>query len=190
MFQKKFHSTQFKLLRPERREIAVKQKKDAWMLSKYAKARGALLLSYAQIVVPSLCFALTIIGGPIKSANAQQDGGAASGMGTTGYERLAFEAADTNSDDLVSEAELARDAAVGFSSLDKDRSGTLTQSELGPHDPAMFSRIDTNGDGVLTFSEVMRNKTRAFAASDKNSDGGLSFEEMVEAASADRGAMQ
>ena len=31
------------------------------------------------------------------------------------YEKLAFEAADTNGNDLVSEGEFVRDAAVGFS---------------------------------------------------------------------------
>jgi EF hand len=146
-------------------------------------------MSSSRNLLPSLCFALALTGGSFNFANAQQAGGADPGMVTTGSERLAFDAADTNYDGLVSEAELARDAAVGFSSLDKDRSGTLTPSELGPHDPAKFSRIDANGDGVLTFPEVMRNKTRAFAAGDKNGDGGLSFEEMVEAATADDGAV-
>jgi EF hand len=159
------------------------------MLSRYEERRGALLKSSARIFAPSLCCALALVSGSFNFANAQQAGSAAPGMPTTGSERLAFDAADTDYDGLVSEAELARDAAVGFSSLDKDRSGTLTRSELGPHDPAKFSRIDANGDGVLTFPEVMRNKTRAFAAGDKNSDGGLSFEEMVEAASADDGAV-
>ena len=41
------------------------------------------------------------------------------------YERFAFEAADTDGDGFISEAELARDAAAGFSGLDQDRSGTL-----------------------------------------------------------------
>ena len=94
-------------------------------------------------------------------------------------DRLAFDAADTSGDGYVSEAELTRDAAVGFSSLDKDRSGTLTPQELGPHDPAAFARVDRNGDGVLTFTEVMINKTKGFEAADKNHDGLLSFEEMV-----------
>jgi Ca2+-binding EF-hand superfamily protein len=96
------------------------------------------------------------------------------------YERFAFEAADTDGDGFVSEAELARDAAAGFSGLDTDRSETLTADELGPHDPALFSRVDANGDGVLTFQEVMINKTRGFEDGDKNHDGRLSFEEMVD----------
>jgi Ca2+-binding EF-hand superfamily protein len=66
------------------------------------------------------------------------------------YERLAFDAADIDGDGFISEAELARDAAAGFSGLDQDRSETLTPEELGPHDPALFSRVDRDGDGVLT----------------------------------------
>lgn len=104
------------------------------------------------------------------------------------YEQIAFEAADTNDDGLVSEAELGRDAAAGFSSLDRDGSLTLRPDELGPHDPAEFSRIDTDGDGVLTFSEVMANKVRALQEGDKNEDGGLSFDEMVQSVEADEGA--
>ena len=75
-------------------------------------------------------------------------------------ERVAFGAADTNGDGYVSEAELARDAAAGFSGLDTDRNEKLTPQELGPHDPAWFARVDRNGDGVLTFTEVMINKTK------------------------------
>jgi Ca2+-binding EF-hand superfamily protein len=95
-------------------------------------------------------------------------------------ERFAFNAADTDGDGVVSQAELARDAARGFATLDKDGSMTLTPSELGPHDPAQFSRVDANGDGKLTFNEVMTNKVRAFSQGDQDKDGGLSFEEMVE----------
>ena len=94
-------------------------------------------------------------------------------------EHLAFDAADTNGDGFVSEAELARDAAVGFASLDKDGSMTLTPQELGPHDPAAFARVDRNGDGILTFTEVMINKMEGSKAADKNHDDLLSFEEMV-----------
>lgn len=102
-------------------------------------------------------------------------------------ERFAFDAADTNGDGFVSEGELARDAAVGFSALDKDRSETLTPEELGPHDPAQFARVDRNGDGVLTFIEVMINKTQGFKDGDKNHDGLLTFEEMVDEVKAEEG---
>lgn len=94
-------------------------------------------------------------------------------------ERFAFDAADTDGDGVVSQAEMARDAARGFATLDKDGSMTLTPGELGPHDPAQFSRVDANGDGKLTFNEVMTNKVRALNEGDKDKDGGLSFEEMV-----------
>ena len=157
------------------------------MLSQYQAGAAPALTPLLRKLVPSLCFAVAMVAGAAGSAFAQQADDTAAGTGGWSYERVAFEAADSNTDGLVSEAELARDAAAGFSSLDKDGSGTLTRQELGPHDPAKFSRIDTNGDGVLTFSEVMVNKTRAFAAGDKNDDGGLSFEEMVDAASIDQG---
>jgi hypothetical protein len=142
-----------------------------------ALALASALLSFA-------CCAVGTMVGMIGPAMAQEaDGGAAPGV----YERLAFDAADTDGDGLVSEAELARDAAAGFSGLDADRSETLTPEELGPHDPTMFSRVDANGDGALTFSEVMTNKTQAFEEGDENEDGGLSFEEMVDAVEAELG---
>ena len=102
-------------------------------------------------------------------------------------EHFAFDAADTNGDDEISEAELARDAAAGFSGLDVDRSLTLTPNELEPHDPAQFARVDKNGDGKLTFSEVMAHKSQAFKEADKNKDGYLSFKEMHDAVAAEVG---
>lgn len=102
-------------------------------------------------------------------------------------EHLAFDAADTNGDGVIDEAELTRDAAVGFAALDKDGNRKLTPSELEPHDPALFKKVDTNGDGVLTFKEVMTNKLRALQEGDKNHDGSLSFEEMVAVVEAEEG---
>lgn len=96
------------------------------------------------------------------------------------YEHVAFDAADSNGDGIVDEAEFARDAAAGFAGLDRNHDGKLTPAELGPHDPKQFARVDANGDGVLTFPEVMTFKMKAFKAADKNGDGGLSFEEMSE----------
>ena len=143
--------------------------------------QGNRLRTTATIAAPMfgsaayLALAMTLA--PLSAAGAQQgDPSPTPGV----YERLAFEAADTNGDGFVSEAELARDAAAGFSGLDRDRSETLTPEELGPHDPALFARVDRNGDGVLTFSEVMMNKARGFEDGDKNHDGLLSFEEMVD----------
>jgi Ca2+-binding EF-hand superfamily protein len=108
-------------------------------------------------------------------------------------ERLAFDAADTDRNGLVTEAELARDAAAGFAGLDTDRDERLsfeelaTADELGTVDMEAFSRIDADGDGQLSFTEVMRNKTRAFRAANENQDAGLSFEEMVDAVAAEQG---
>jgi hypothetical protein len=151
------------------------------MLTSHGRRPRSGAIAIAPILVPSAYIAVAMTLGATGTAVAQQADSAAPGF----YERLAFDAADTDGDGLVSEAELARDAAAGFSGLDQDRSETLTPQELGPHDPAMFSRIDTDGDGVLTFSEVMTNKTRAFEEGDKNKDDGLSFQEMVDEVEAD-----
>ena len=109
--------------------------------------------------------------------------GAAQAWAQTGpeftIEEIAFIAADTDGNNVVSEAEMARDAARGFATLDKDGSGTLTPEELGPHDAGQFKQVDANGDGVLSFAEVMANKMRALKAGDTDGDGGLTFEEMV-----------
>jgi hypothetical protein len=143
-------------------------------------------IAVAPSFVRALHIAIAMTLGAVGPTVAQEaDGGAATCPCT--YERVAFDAADTDGDGFVSEAELARDAAVGFASLDKDGSMTLTPLELGPHDPAMFARVDANGDGVLTFSEVMINKTRGFEEGDQNHDGLLSFEEMVDAVRAEEG---
>ena len=103
------------------------------------------------------------------------------------YEKIAFEAADTNGDNVVDEGEFARDAAAAFSGLDRDHDGKLSAEELGSPDPSTFARIDTNGDGFLTFTEVMTYKMKAFRAADKNNDGALSFDEMVGAVKAEVG---
>jgi hypothetical protein len=95
------------------------------------------------------------------------------------YEKIAFEAADTDGNNLVSEAEFVRDAAAAFAGLDFNRDGKLTAQELGPHDAKRFARIDANRDGSLTFNEVMTYKMKAFKAADTNKDDALSFDEMV-----------
>jgi Ca2+-binding EF-hand superfamily protein len=93
--------------------------------------------------------------------------------------RLAFEAADTDGDGFVSEAELARDTAASFAALDQDHDGYLTPDELGEHDPAAFARVDTDQDGRLSFGEVMANKLAEFRRADTNGDDRLSFEEFL-----------
>lgn len=122
-------------------------------------------------------------GGP---SLAQQSPPAGQAVGTPA-EEFAFDAADTDGDDKISEAELARDAAAGFSGLDADRSGTLTPAELEPHDPARFAKVDKNGDGKLSFGEVMAHKSQAFKEADKDKDGYLSFKEMRDAVAAEAG---
>lgn len=104
------------------------------------------------------------------------------------YEQLAFEAADTNDDNLVSEAEFVRDAAAAFSGLDRDRDDKLTPDKLGPHDARSFAKVDADGDGYLTFREVMKFKMTAFRSADKNGDGALSFDEMVSSVAAEVGS--
>ncbi len=125
-------------------------------------------------LVPALALATAV--GSSSIVLAQQSDGAPE----VNAEALAFDAADTDGDGFVSEAELTRDAAHGFATLDKNGDGKLAPGELAPHDPALFKKVDVNGDGFLTFTEVMTNKLRAFKLGDKNQDGGLSFEEMVE----------
>jgi hypothetical protein len=143
-----------------------------------------MAIAVAPMFGSAACLAIAMTLAVLSTAEAQQaDPNIPPGIA----ERLAFDAADTNGDGFVSEAELARDAAAGFSGLDKDRSGTLTPEELGPHDPALFARVDRNGDGVLTFTEVMTNKTQGFQDGDKNHDGLLSFEEMVNEVMAEEG---
>lgn len=125
-------------------------------------------------LVPALALVAAV--GSSGIALAQQSGGAPE----VSFEAVAFDAADTDGDGFVSEAELTRDAAHGFATLDRNGDGKLAPGELAPHDPALFKKVDANGDGFLTFEEVMTNKVRAFKLGDKNQDGGLSFEEMVE----------
>ncbi len=104
-------------------------------------------------------------------------------------EGFAFDAADTDGDGLVNEAELARDAAAGFVALDANGDGMLTPDELGEHDPAMFERVDANGDGGLSFDEVMDHKLLGLETADQDGDGALSFEEMTGGAAAEQGVM-
>jgi Ca2+-binding EF-hand superfamily protein len=145
--------------------------------------RRAVRAATAALLPPVWLFVAMTFG----TAVAQQaDAGLEPGL----YERFAFDAADTDGDGLVSEAELARDAAAGFSGLDSDGSGTLTPEELGPHEPERFERVDADGDGALSFSEVMTHKTRALEEGDENGDGRLSFDEMVQSVTTELGGQQ
>jgi Ca2+-binding EF-hand superfamily protein len=143
------------------------------------------MMAAAPILVRRGCLAAAVTLAVMGGAMAQQaDDATQAGF----YDRFAFEAADTDGDDLISEAELARDTAAGFSGLDEDRDLLLTPQELGPHDPAMFAAVDSDGDGKLTFMEVMTHKVRGFEAGDVNKDGYLSFEEMIAAVKSELGA--
>ena len=137
------------------------------------------------ILATALGIALSTVAA-VEPGLAQQARPAVEAIGAAA-EDFAFDAADTDGDDKISEAELARDAAAGFSGLDADRSRFLTPNELEPHDPAQFSRVDTNRDGKLSFSEVMTHKSRAFKEADKDKDGYLSFKEMRDAVAAEVG---
>ena len=143
----------------------------------------------ARVLVPGALFAIIAAGGMVGTALAQEKGGV-DGSATASdqtYEHIAFDAADTDGDGRVGEAELARDAAAGFSGLDKDRNRVLTPDELGPHDPARFARVDRDGNGELTFIEVMTFKSQALEKADRNKDGYLSYEEMYNAVAAEAG---
>src|SRR5512132_1904406 len=62
------------------------------------------------------------------------------------YEGLAFEAADTDGNNLVSEGEFVRDAAAGFRALDRDHDGKVALEELGAYGRNRFARVDADGD--------------------------------------------
>ena len=87
-------------------------------------------------------------------------------------------------DGVISEAELARDAAAAFTSMDRNRDRRLTHDELADAATADFAAVDADGDGSITFDEVMRHKTQAFDRADSNGDGMLSYEEMSAAVAA------
>lgn len=139
-----------------------------------------------RVILASAFGAALALIAAISPSHAQQARPAVEAGGAAA-EEFAFDAADTDGDDKMSEAEMARDAAAGFSGLDVDRSGTLTPDELEAHDPAQFARVDKNGDGKLSFSEVMAHKSKAFKEADKDKDGYLSFKEMRDAVAAEVG---
>lgn len=153
--------------------------------SQHHRKGGRSTLRHATVALPPAVFLFVAM--TFGTVAAQQ---ADPALDPRAYERFAFEAADTDGDGLVSEGELARDAAAGFSGLDRDGSGTLTPDELGPHDPERFARVDADGDGALSFSEVMNHKMRAFEEGDEDGDSGLSFDEMVESVRTELGAEQ
>jgi hypothetical protein len=145
-----------------------------------SRSRVKRLRWWASALAPLLVVPGTVVG-PAMAQPADE------AFTALAQERFGFAAADTDGDDFISEAELARDAAAGFSGLDKDRSGTLTPQELGPHDPSLFARVDRNGDGVLSFSEIIVHKVGGFEEADRDGDDLVSFEEMVDEARSELG---
>jgi hypothetical protein len=91
---------------------------------------------------------------------------------------LAFFAADTDHDGLLTKPEIARDTAAAFAALDADMDGVLTRGELAPHDGARFAQIDLDADGRLTFVEVVTAKFEDLSAIDRDRDGRLSTDEI------------
>ena len=95
----------------------------------------------ARAIVQTLSVGVAMLAGSAGAA-LQQAAGPAMPVGEPEltYEQIAFDAADTNGDGLVSEGELARDAAVGFATLDKDGSthphpGRARAARSGPVRP-------------------------------------------------------
>ncbi len=140
-----------------------------------------------RLYLGTVCLSVALTAWAASGALAQQAKGDPDDPMDLGpaFQKVAFDAADTDGDNLISEGEFVRDAAAAFAGLDANRDRKLTPKELGPHDPAQFKKVDANGDGVLTFKEVMTFKMKAFKAGDKSGDGKLSYEEMVESVKAE-----
>ena len=77
-------------------------------------------------LVPALALVAAV--GSSGIALAQQSGGAPE----VSFEAVAFDAADTDGDGFVSEAELTRDAAHGFATLDRNGDGKLAPGSWRP----------------------------------------------------------
>jgi Ca2+-binding EF-hand superfamily protein len=102
--------------------------------------------------------------------------------------RAAFDAADTNGDGIVDEAELTADAASAFSGLDRNRDNVLERDELDQTvDGTGFDQIDADGDGQLTFDELMAHKLDQMEQADQNADGVLSPDEALDFNAAPQG---
>ncbi len=108
---------------------------------------------------------------------------AVSGAGAAGldevYSRLAFEAADGNSDQMIDEAEMVADTAAGFVALDDNGDRRLDRRELQEPEATLFARLDRNRDGSLSFAEVLANKLEIFERLDVSKDGTLSVDEVA-----------
>jgi hypothetical protein len=97
------------------------------------------------------------------------------------YVREAFDAADTNGDGVIDEAEYAADAVSAFAGLDGNGDRILEPGEFdGTVDATLFDQIDGDGDGALSFDEVKAYKMDQFEEADRNGDAALSFDEALE----------
>lgn len=105
-------------------------------------------------------------------------GAGAAGLGEV-YSRLAFEAADGNSDQTIDEAEMVADTAAGFVALDDNGDRRLDRRELQEPEATLFARLDRNRDGSLSFAEVLANKLEIFERLDISKDGTLSVDEVA-----------
>jgi Ca2+-binding EF-hand superfamily protein len=105
--------------------------------------------------------------------------------------RAAFDAADTNQDGVIDEAELAGDAVSAFSGQDRNRDNVLEPGEFDKTvDAARFEEIDADGDGRLSFDEVMAYKVDQLDQADQDGDGVLSLNEALEFNSASQGEVR
>ncbi len=92
--------------------------------------------------------------------------------------RIGFEAADSDGDGRLDEAEIAADTAAAFSALDANNDYRLEPDEVKPIGTDRFKAMDNDGDGKLTFSEVMDDKLLDIEEADRDGDGALSIDEV------------
>ena len=117
----------------------------------------------------SLLFALVLASAatPVAAQSAEEQAS-----------RLAFEAADTDGDGRLSEAEVTMDTAAAFATEDDNGDDHLQPEELQEAGPGEFQTLDENNDGKISFPEVMRDKVEDFEAADSDNDGSLTYEEV------------
>ena len=110
-----------------------------------------------------------------------------------------FEEIDTNSDGVISQAEIAALSAARFATLDTNGDGMVTAEELiaaGVDRAAeraadmaakMLERLDADGDGALSLAEMPDRAERGFDRLDADDDGAVTREEFEAAADHRRG---
>ncbi len=131
--------------------------RDRHKLRKLCQSLGSALVAIALASASS----------PVAAQNADEQAS-----------RLAFEAADTDGDGRLSEAEVAMDTAAAFAAEDDNGDDHLQPDELQEAGPGDFQALDENNDGKVSFPEVMRDKVEDFEAADSDKDGSLTYEEV------------